>query len=112
YKDNQMMRRVVDDITRIAVHECGIPLGNLHMGGPIVDNVAIDQAGEDSFGTLGALSGLVGLAIAYYCFRNIKLTLVVVAVGAISAMLSLAMVFYYGAFEKLVLDLPTPVYGT
>lgn len=111
YESNRRMREVVDDITRLAVDECGIPLENLHMGGPIVDNVAIDRAGEESFGTLGSLSGLVGLAIAYYCFRNIKLTLAVVAVGAISAALSLAMVFYFGAFEKLVLGRATPIYG-
>jgi predicted RND superfamily exporter protein len=111
YENNRAMRRVVDEVARVAVQECGIPPENLHMGGPIVDNVAIDRAGESSLARLAGLSGIVGLSIAYWCFRNARLTAAVVAVGAISAVLSLAIVFYFGVFEVLVLGLPTPVYG-
>ena len=42
------MRNVVKYVQDVAVKECGIPEPQLRMGGPIVDNVAIDRAGEGS----------------------------------------------------------------
>jgi predicted RND superfamily exporter protein len=111
YKTNRTMRQVVDEIARVATKECGVPEAILHMGGPTVDNVTIDRAGEGSFTRLAALSGIVGLAIAYWCFRDLLLTGMVVAVGVVSAAMSLAFVFYYGVLEVLVGGLPSPVYG-
>ncbi len=99
---NQRMRQIVDYVDKVAIEECGIPKPGLHMGGPTCDNVAIDRAGSGSLRGLALLSGAVGLAISYWCFRNLQLTFVVVAVGAISAVTSLALVFYYGVFEVLV----------
>jgi uncharacterized protein len=112
YKDNRAMRNVVSYIESVATNECGIPKPQLHMGGPIVDNVAIDRAGEGSLVRLASLSGVIGLAIAYWCLRNVKLTLVVVATGAISAAVSLAIVYYFGIFEVMALGRAKAFYGT
>jgi predicted RND superfamily exporter protein len=111
YETNRAMREVVDEIERVAVEECGVPKKNLHMGGPTVDNVTIDDAGKGNFRRLAALSGLVGLAIAYWCFRDLALTGMVVAVGAVSAAMSLAFVFYYGVVEVVLGGMATPKYG-
>ncbi|MEX2317702.1 MAG: MMPL family transporter [Pirellulales bacterium] len=112
YEDNHSMRNVVRYIQDVALRDCDILAPQLHMGGPIVDNVAIDQAGEGSLVRLASLSGLVGLAIAYGCLRNLRLTMVVVAVGAISAMVSLALVDYFGVIEQLVMHRERRLYGT
>jgi predicted RND superfamily exporter protein len=112
YENNRAMRKVVSYVQDVAVNECGIPEPQLHMGGPIVDNVAIDRAGEGSLATLALLSGLVGLGIAYGCLRNLKLTAVVVAVGGISAAVGVAIVYYFGVFETLIMGRDTPFYGT
>jgi predicted RND superfamily exporter protein len=112
YENNRAMRQVVSYVHDVAVSECGIREPQLHMGGPIVDNVSIDLAGKGSFVTLALLSGVVGLAIAYGCLRNLKVTSVVVAVGAISAAVSLALVYYFGVIETLVLSRSAPFYGT
>ena len=111
YETNRAMREVVDEIERVAVEECGVPKKDLHVGGPTVDNVTIDEAGKGNFRRLAALSGLVGLAIAYWCFRDLALTGMVVAVGVVSAAMSLAFVFYYGVIEVVLLGMPTPKYG-
>ncbi len=99
---NKDMRNVVDYVKKVAIEECGVPEPELRMGGPTCDNVAIDRAGSGSLSRLALLSGVVGLAISYWCFRNIPLTAMVVAVGAISAVTSLAIVFYYGVIEVLI----------
>lgn len=102
YTSNKAMQQVVDYVDKVATDECGVPEPELHMGGPTCDNVAIDRAGSGSLRSLALLSGVVGLAISYWCFRNLQLTFAVVSVGGVSAVTSLALVFYYGVLEVLV----------
>ena len=106
--NNRTMRAAIERLEEIAVDECGIGAGTLHpkellhLGGPPVDNVAIDIEGEKTLKRLAGLSGLVGLVLAYACFRSFKLTFIVLLVAIFSAGASLAIVFYFGAFEVLV----------
>src|SRR5205823_5473862 len=53
---------------------CGIPREQLHLGGPPVDNVAIDIEGERLVLRLMALSCFVGLSLSYLYLKNIRLT--------------------------------------
>ena len=55
------------------------------MGGPPVDNITIDKEGEATLMRLASLSGIVGIALSYWCFRSFKLTGIVFAVGVLSA---------------------------
>lgn len=109
---NLTMRRAVEAIAETAVAECGIPAASLHMGGPPVDNITIDVEGERTLLRLASLAGLVGVSLAYWCLRSVKLTGIVFAVGVISAGMSLAVVFYFGVFEVVVLGLQKPHLGT
>ena len=108
---NRTMRLAIDRVTEIATADCGLAADSLHFGGPPVDNVAIDVEGEKTLKTLAALSGLVGLVLAYACFRNVRLTGIVLVVASLAAAASLAMVFYFGAFEALVLGATSPRLG-
>lgn len=109
---NQTMRAAVEMIAHTAVNECGIPVEDLHMGGPPVDNITIDIEGERTLMRLASLAGLVGVSLAYWCLRSVKLTGIVFAVGVISAGMSLAIVFYFGVFEVLVLGMAERHLGT
>ncbi|MEM9657170.1 MAG: MMPL family transporter, partial [Planctomycetota bacterium] len=111
-KNNVEMRAAVEGIVDIAVEECGIARESIHMGGPPVDNITIDVEGERTLIRLASLSGVVGLALSYWCFRSIKLTSIVFAVGVVSAGMSLAIVFYFGIFEVLVGNRGSPRLGT
>lgn len=110
-KNNRSIRAAIEQIRQIARDECGLAAQQLHMGGPPVDNVAIDIEGERTLRRLAGLSGLVGLLLAYACFRSWRLTAVVLAVAVISAGASLAVVYYYGAFEVLGLGQASPRLG-
>ncbi|MGI9456420.1 MAG: MMPL family transporter, partial [Aeoliella sp.] len=109
--NNRTMRLAIDRLTEVATTECGIAIADLHLGGPPVDNVAIDVEGERTLRTLAGLSGLVGLVLAYACFRSVKLTGMVLLTATFAAAASLALVFYFGAFEVLVLGAKSPRLG-
>lgn len=111
-RDNKTMRASIEKITNIAVTECAIAEESIHMGGPPVDNITIDIEGERTLIRLASLAGLVGFALSYWCFRSFKVTSVVFAIGVLSAGMSLAVVFYFGILEVMVLGSDRPRLGT
>ena len=72
------------------------PGPGIRMGGPPVDNVAIDTEGEYTLYRLAGLSTLVGLGISWLVFRSIRLTLIVFFTAVLSAGTGLAFVFFTG----------------
>jgi len=110
-KTNVNKRRALEAIEKAAA-ECAIPPDALRMGGPPVDNVAIDIEGARTLTRLAGLSGIVGLVLAYWCFRSIRLTLMTFTVGLLSAGMSLATVYYFGLAERFTLGLEAARFGT
>ncbi|MGH7137544.1 MAG: efflux RND transporter permease subunit, partial [Pirellulales bacterium] len=88
------MRDCVKLVRRVAQEESNIPLASLHMGGPPVDNVAIDEAGEQSLYRLAGFAAVIGLVISWWCLRNFKLISIVFFAGIYGAAASLAIVWY------------------
>jgi len=110
--NNRTMRKAIEKISEIASTECGIAPETIHMGGPPVDNITIDVEGERTLIRLAGLSGIVGLALSFWCFRSFKLTSIVFAVSVLSAGMSLATVFYFGILEVMFTNLTVPRLGT
>lgn len=108
---NRRMREAIEVIQRIATVECGVPLADLRMGGPPVDNVTIDIQGKTSLRRLALLSGVVGFAIAFFSLRSWKMTLAVLSAAVISASACLAMVYWFGVIEVTLFGMPTPRLG-
>ncbi len=106
--DNKTMRQAVENISQIAAQECAIPRNSIHMGGPPVENIAIDLAGEHTVVRWAAVAGLMGFALSYWCFRSFKVTAIVFTVGVLSAGMSLAIVFYFGIVEVMLLGADKP----
>ena len=95
----------------VAAEQCGIPRESLRMGGPPVDNVAIDQEGERMLLILMVLCGGVGLGLTWWYLRDIRLTLMVFIGGVYAAALSLAVVkFTGGVMNSILLTMPSVVY--
>ncbi|MEQ8847359.1 MMPL family transporter [Botrimarina sp.] len=108
---NLVMRRAVERVRDLAHAECGVPLADIHMGGPPVDNITIDIEGERTLIRLAGLSGIVGLSLSYLAFRSMKITAMVFWTAGVSAGASLALVYWYGVFEVLGLGLDSPRLG-
>ncbi|HYO24185.1 MAG TPA: MMPL family transporter, partial [Lacipirellulaceae bacterium] len=106
------MRAAIEAIPQIAAAQCGIDPASMHLGGPPVDQVTIDAEGRRTLVRLAALAGIISVAACYWRLGSVRLTALVVAVGATSAGLSLALVFYFGVFEVLGLGRAAPQWGT
>lgn len=83
----------------------------IHLGGPPVDNVAIDVEGERTLYRLAGLSAVVGLGISWLCFRSIRLTFMVFFIALLAAGIGLASVFFSGStVDAIMLSMPSLVY--
>jgi predicted RND superfamily exporter protein len=95
----------------LATNECQIKLSDLKLGGPPIDNVAIDEEGTITLFNLIGWSAVVGLGLSYLCFRSIRLTMMVFFVGGVSAVASLSMVWWCGAsVDAVLMSMPSLVY--
>ncbi|MFN9753557.1 MAG: efflux RND transporter permease subunit [Planctomycetota bacterium] len=98
-------------LLELATGECGLAKENVHLGGPPVDNVAIDEEGSSSLLKLASLSGLVGILLSYYAFRSVRVTFMLFFVGTMSAISSLAYVWFGGSrLDAILLTMPSLVY--
>lgn len=91
--------------------EAGIPQDELHLGGPPVDNVAIDEEGEITLARLVLFAVAVGVGLSYLCLRSVKLTIMVFFVGGVAAITSMSLVYWCGSWPDAVLmSMPAVVY--
>lgn len=83
----------------------------LRMGGPPVDNVAIDEEGTITLVRLIGLSAVLGIALSLLCFRSITATVMIFFVGGIAAVMSLAFVWWSGSsVDAIMMSMPSLVY--
>lgn len=83
----------------------------LRLGGPPVDNVTIDEEGTITLSRLVGYSVLLGFGLSYLCFRSLKVTIMIFAVGGMSAVFGMAMVGWTGtAVDAILLSMPSLVY--
>jgi|LakMenEpi03Aug12_release.lakeMendotaPanAssembly.Ray.scaffolds.fasta_scaffold01116_8 predicted RND superfamily exporter protein len=83
----------------------------LRMGGPPVDNVAIDEEGTITLVRLVGYSVALGLILSWFCLRSINQTLMVFFVGGVGAVSSLSIVWWSNAtIDAILLTMPSLVY--
>ncbi|MDR1493082.1 MAG: MMPL family transporter [Planctomycetaceae bacterium] len=81
------------------------------IGGTPVDNVSIASEGERTLYRLAGFCALIGLGLAYACFRSIRLTMLVFCVAILSAGISLALVSMTGSHcDTIMLSMPALIY--
>lgn len=81
------------------------------LGGPPVDNVALDLEGSRTLMRLAGLCAIVGVSIAFACLRSIRLTIFVFWISALSAGVALALVSLTGGTcDSILLSMPALVY--
>lgn len=98
-------------ILELATGECGISPDSLHVGGPPVDNVSIDEEGSITLMRLASLSGIIGISISLLSFRSLRVTLMLFFVGGVSAISSLGVVWMLGGgLDAILMTMPSLVY--
>ncbi len=98
-------------ILELASGQCGIDPDNLRLGGPPVDNVAIDEEGSITLLKLVGLSLAIGVGLAYFSFRSVKITCMLFFVGGVAAIGSLSLVWFAGStLDAILMTMPSLVY--
>lgn len=87
------------------------PAPSIKMGGPPVDNVAIDEEGQITLVRLIGFSLLVGIGLAWISFRSVAVTLMVFLVGGLSAIVSVSIVYWSDSgVDAVLMSMPSLVY--
>ena len=98
-------------LLRQLILSAGLSLDEVHLGGPPVDNAAIDEEGERTLVRLAGVSGLLGIFLAYWSLRSIMLTMIVFGAGVVSAAFSLGTVWITGqTIDAITMSMPSLVY--
>lgn len=91
--------------------ESNISENELRLGGPPVDNVAIDEEGSATLFRLIGMTAVLGFCLSMACFRSISATIIVVFCGGIGAVLTLAMMWWFGStVDAIAMSMPALVY--
>ncbi len=91
--------------------EVGLRAEQLHLGGPPVDNVAIDEEGTITLVRLVGFCTLLGLGLGLLCLRSISATFMVFFVGGMAAVMSIAFVYWFGSsVDAVMMSMPALVY--
>jgi len=107
----KFLHAVVDAVYDTAERECAIPRDTIHMGGPPVDNAAIDREAEKTLIRLAGVSAAVGLFMSWWCLRSWALTAMVFTTALFCAGLSMAAVWATGTpMNCILLTMPSLVY--
>lgn len=99
----------VMELIRRAAQGAGAPREEVRLGGIPVVNAALNQESTRSLVRLAGLSGFLGLVIAWLCFRDLRLTTLVLVVGVYSAAASLAVVPLVGMPLNAILITMVPL---
>jgi len=113
YRKPKFLHAVVERVYEVAEQQCAIPRSSIRLGGPPVDNAAIDIEGERSLFRLAGFSGIAGLVLAWWCLRSWGLTAMVFTSALFSAGLSLLAVWRFGygdSMNAILLTMPSLVY--
>ena len=105
-----MVKNFVDMVDEMA-HGRKVRMDGVIMGGPPVDNVALDQEGERTLYRLAVICAIIGVTIAYFCLHSLRLTMFVFWIAALSAGVALAVVSLTGGTcDSILLSMPALVY--
>jgi len=89
----------------------GLQPSDLHLGGPPVDNVAIDVEGNRTLIRLAWMAAIVGFTIASLCLRSVRLVAIVFCAALLATGYALAIVNFTGACtDAIMLSMPPLVY--
>lgn len=92
-----------------AIADVGLPAETTYLGGPPIVNAAIDESSSQSLVRLAGAAAIVGVVVAWLCFRTVRLTAIVFIVACYSAVLSLAVLPLCGVPLNAILVTMVPL---
>ena len=99
---------IKEALLAVAEEQVGLNRSEFHLGGSIIDGIAIDDENNKSH-RFAFPSALFSLVLCVLCLKSWRLTLAVIAVAAFGEGLMLAMVFFTGTTMNAVLAVMSPL---
>ncbi len=84
-----------------------VPISDVHLAGPVIDGLSVDDASQRTMDTYAAPSAIVTLIVACICLRSIRSALLVFGLSVFCQLVTLACVDYAGEpMNALLIVLP------
>ncbi|HEX6963713.1 MAG TPA: MMPL family transporter, partial [Lacipirellula sp.] len=104
-------RKASEQIREVVAAEAHVAPNAIRMVGPGIDAVAINNESQQTLVVYGSLAAALGFIVSLWRLRSVALAATVTVVGVVSALATLAIVFYFGVFEVLAFNRVAPVLG-
>lgn len=100
------------ELIRIAADQTdGLGRPRLRLAGTVYEAFAVDEAAENSLKKLVLPSSFLGLLVAWFCLKQLKRAVIVLAIAGVGQLLSVSLVYYSGhRFSAVLIVLPTLVF--
>jgi hypothetical protein len=85
---------LVPYIRAVVTKYADVPPSDLHLAGPVIDGLSVDEASQRTMDTYAAPSALVTLIVACLCLRSIRSALLVFGLSVYCQLITLACVDY------------------
>ncbi len=86
---------------------CDVPDGQIHLAGPVIDGLSVDEASQNALASFAVPSALVILLICWWSLRSVKAALLVFSIAAFCQAATLAIIDYSGeTLSALLIILP------
>ncbi len=88
------VRAAIDKAKLIATQQCGVALERLHLGGPVVENLAVADQAARIIGWLVPMSMLACFGLYYLLTNQARLTLLLAMIASIASLITFSLVYY------------------
>ncbi len=103
--------RTVEQILTIGDQIENLGREQLRLTGTVFETYAVDQAAESSLVRLVPPSSILGLLVAWFCLRSLRLAVCVLLIAGMGQLLAVALVYFTGRqFSAVLIVLPTLVF--
>ncbi|MGE0761063.1 MAG: RND family transporter [Pirellulaceae bacterium] len=95
-------------LIRSALHDGqDIPPDDIHLAGPVLDGLSVDEASQRALGKYAVPSAVVTFLVCWWCLRSLRMALIVFSLSVYCQALTLALIHYCGAtMSALLIVLP------
>ncbi|QDU55711.1 efflux RND transporter permease subunit [Aeoliella mucimassa] len=100
-------KRLVDLITKATEEFCGVRNDEMHLSGPVIDGLSVDNSSQATLSKFAGPSAVVIFLLCWLNLRSIRAALVVFGLAMLSQGATLALVYYAGdSMNALLIVLP------
>ncbi len=100
-------RELVDRIEAVIHRVAGMPYGDIHLAGPVMDGLSVDRSSQEALSGLALPSAILVFLLSWWCLRDVRAAATVFGVATLCQLCTLALIHYTGdRMNALLIVLP------